>query len=158
MPELTAGSAVYVFGVTGPTFGTFAVQLDDQTIGTYNASTTTVCESLLFVATGLQGSHDVVVTNQQDDLLLAIDYVVAVSSGAASGTSGVFGPTTVFPNNGQGTGSGGSGAAGAAIGGSLGAVAGLVSNPSDCAYEAVAAVDLVEVLSVQEGRWTRWML
>ena len=142
------GSALYIFGPTGPTFGSFQVELDDAIVGTYNASTTIdIYNTLLFFITHLdaESQHSVVLTNQVDGSLFALDYCVAVqadgSAGPAqesgqptiAGTGPAVSATAVFPN---GPGGGDetnhnntNGSAGSIIGGVLGALAALVSDP-----------------------------
>ncbi len=101
-----SGSALYIFGPTGPSFGVFQVEIDNSVIGIYNASTTVnTYDSLLFFTTHLDSSiqHQAVLTNQVDGMMFALDYVIAVqgdsstASGAPNGETG----TTVVPVAGQ---------------------------------------------------------
>lgn len=144
----SVGSALYVFGCTGPSFGTFQIALDASVVGTYNASTTTDSyDTLLFFVSGLnEASHSVSITNQVDGGLLALDFFVAASSSSSSsastttasgaitastgtGTATGTAATAVFSSGSSGTSSegGGTGSAGAVAGGILGALGGLVS-------------------------------
>ena len=166
-----SGSAIFVYGPTGPQFGTFQVQIDGQTVGMFNSSTTiSTFDTLLFFASGLDGAsqHIVVMSNEEEGKLLAIDYAtvmgaavstMATGSALAVGTSaipsGPVFPTTGVPS-GQKTG-GGSGTAGAAIGISVGVIAALVSlvftstanAPDDWLTVRLAPlVDLVAILSI----------
>ncbi|GFZ43783.1 hypothetical protein JCM24511_01503 [Saitozyma sp. JCM 24511] len=141
------GSALYVFGCTGPSFGTFQITLDASVVGTYNASTTTDSyDTLLFFVSGLsEASHSVSITNQVDGGLLALDYFVAASSSSSSsvstttasgaitastgtGTATGTAATALFSSGSSGTSSegGGTGSAGAVAGGILGALGGLL--------------------------------
>ncbi|WWC67046.1 uncharacterized protein I206_100953 [Kwoniella pini CBS 10737] len=132
------GSAVYIFGMTGPGFGCYEVKVNSQVIGTYNASSSVeTYNSLLFFTTYLeaQQNQQVVITNQNDGCLFALDYITYVVSGSsgtnstgtsASGSSPVA--TAIFPsqagsNNNNSTTTGDSG--GAVIGGVIGSLAGL---------------------------------
>lgn len=149
------GSALYIFGCTGPSFGSFQITLDASIVGTYNASTTTDSyDTLLFFVSGLrEGSHSVSITNQVDGGLLALDYFVAASS--SSTTSGAVGSGIVASTStGTATGSaatavfsgssstssegGGTGSAGAVAGGILGALGGLVSTVRVHRHEQIA--------------------
>jgi hypothetical protein len=85
MLTITVGSAIYLFGPTGPSFGVFQVNLDGQVIGTYNASTTVpTSDTLLFFTSQLdpKSSHQIIVTNQVEGFALALDYFVAVTAAA----------------------------------------------------------------------------
>lgn len=87
---MSSGSALYIFGPTGPSFGTFQIGIDNSVIGTYNASTTiNTYGTLLFFMTHLDSSsqHEVVVTNQVDGMMFALDYCVAVQAGGGAGTT-----------------------------------------------------------------------
>ncbi|ORY34968.1 hypothetical protein BCR39DRAFT_461922 [Naematelia encephala] len=130
------GSALYIFGPTGPAFGLFSITLDGTSMGTFNASTTVdTYGTLLFFTTQLEESttHQIVLTNQQDGFWFALDSCVAVQSsssgsGSSSGTipSGPPAATPIWNTNGGGnSGSNGSDNAGAVIGGVLGGLVGL---------------------------------
>ncbi|KAB5593174.1 hypothetical protein CTheo_3404 [Ceratobasidium theobromae] len=71
------GSEVFLYGGTGPTYGTFQVQVDDQSV-VLNATTGVAHQSaLLYTASGLgSGSHRLQVTNLQGGKFLDIDYAV----------------------------------------------------------------------------------
>ncbi|KAK8845360.1 hypothetical protein IAR55_006073 [Kwoniella newhampshirensis] len=131
------GSALYVFGMTGPEFGSFQISIDSSTIGTYNASTTVeTYNTLLFFTTHLDPSsqHEIQIKNQNDGKLFALDYIVAVQptrdgKGESSQTASASGPKA-SADFGKGDGNGYSGkhggdSAGAVIGGILGGLAGL---------------------------------
>ncbi|CAD6575872.1 MAG: hypothetical protein TREMPRED_001507, partial [Tremellales sp. Tagirdzhanova-0007] len=84
------GSALYIFGPTGPSFGVFQVEIDDSVIGTFNASTTVnLYNTLLFFVThlGSTSQHGVVVTNQDDGKFLALDYCVSVQPETSAETA-----------------------------------------------------------------------
>ncbi|WWC85603.1 uncharacterized protein L201_000467 [Kwoniella dendrophila CBS 6074] len=128
------GSAIYLFGMTGPGFGCFQVSIDSKVVGTFNASTTMeTYDTLLYFTTYLDQSraHQVTITNQNDGMLFALDYLVYVApdnQNTLPATASVPGATAVFPsqmsNSSQSdTGTGDS--AGAVIGGILGTIAGL---------------------------------
>ena len=134
---IASGSSVFVFGPTGPQFGSFQVEVDGQSFGTFNSSTTiSTFDNLLFFASDLNtaSTHTIVMTNEDDGKLFAIDYVTVVrSAGSATGsetstnivTTGAVFPTTGSSSNSRG--GGGNGAAGAAIGISVGVIAAIVS-------------------------------
>ncbi|OWZ30399.1 hypothetical protein C361_02020 [Cryptococcus neoformans Tu259-1] len=92
------GSAIYIFGMTGPEFGCFSISIDSTTIGTYNASTTIeTYNTLLFFTTYLNASneHTIKITNENDGMLLALDYFVAVQADTSSGSENtISGGTT----------------------------------------------------------------
>ncbi|RSH90596.1 hypothetical protein EHS25_001201 [Saitozyma podzolica] len=117
------GSALYVFGCTGPSFVSFQITLDSSVVGTFNASTTTDSyDTLLFFVSGLnEASHSVSITNQVDGDSSGI--TAGTSTGTATGTAA----TAVFSGS-SGTWSegGGTGSAGAVAGGILGALGGLL--------------------------------
>lgn len=120
-----AVSAVYIFGCTGPTFGVYTVTIDGAPAGTYNASNTAeTYNTLLFFATGLAPAsrHQVVLTNQIEGGLLAIDYVVAVTSSTEGTTPPAFPSATSTANQGP---TSDHGSTGAIVGGILGALLGL---------------------------------
>jgi len=151
-----AGIAAYIFGPTGPSFGSFSLTLDGTPMGTYNASTTIdTYGTLLYFTSNLDAQiPQIVLTNLDDGKLLALDYAVAVMPDRSPGAGGavpggqvgggvtslpggattvVAGttvgttPTAVFPGQ-QGTqnNGGNNGAAGLAIGLTLGILAALV--------------------------------
>ena len=150
---ISSGSALYIFGPNGPSFGVFQVEIDNSVIGTYNASTTVdLYNTLLFFVTHLSSTsqHDVMLTNQDEGMFLALDYCVSVQAGgspvsaagadqpgtavsAPTGTGSTPSVTSGFPNspndsnNGSASSQNPNGSAGAVIGGILGALAGLVS-------------------------------
>ncbi|WRT63432.1 uncharacterized protein IL334_000337 [Kwoniella shivajii] len=127
------GSAIYIFGMTGPEFGAFNINIDSIDFGIYNASTTlTTYDTLLFFTTYLDSDqkHQMSITNQNDGLLLALDYIVYTKSdiqGTATSAPSVSTATAVFPSQGSveipSRNSGDN--AGAVIGGILGTLAGL---------------------------------
>ncbi|WVW81567.1 hypothetical protein I302_103562 [Kwoniella bestiolae CBS 10118] len=134
------GSAFYIFGMTGPGFGAYQVEVDAKVAGTYNATTTVeTYNTLLYFTTYLDSSkaHQISITNQNDGLLFALDYVVCVGQGqdgdnssrgqgSPTVTAASSGATAVFPSQGSSpyqTGTGDSG--GAVIGGVLGTLASL---------------------------------
>lgn len=85
--------------MTGPEFGCFSISIDSITIGIYNASTTfETYHTLLFFTTYLDASneHTVKITNENDGMLLALDYFVAVQPGTSnrSGNTTISGSTT----------------------------------------------------------------
>lgn len=154
--QLIPGSALYIFAPTGPAFGTFSLSLDGQDKGRYNASTTLdTYDTLLYFVSGLaDATHSVVMTNMDQGMLLALDYIVAVSGTglttpgqigpvppnaivtAVAGTTTLLNPTAtnvgaiptaVFPGQTTGTDRGNNGAAGLAIGLTLGILAAIVS-------------------------------
>ncbi|ADV24810.1 Hypothetical Protein CGB_K1110W [Cryptococcus gattii WM276] len=91
------GSAIYIFGMTGPEFGCFSISIDSTTIGIYNASTTVeTYNTLLFFTTYLDASkkHKVKITNENDGMLLALDYFVAVQAGTSSGSGNIISGST----------------------------------------------------------------
>jgi hypothetical protein len=101
---LKPGSAIYIFGPTGPAFGSFSVSLDSApALGTFNASTTVdTYGTLLFFRSGLEDAkHQITLTNLVEGGLLAIDYIVATSAtslgagGIGSGHNGGGGRTGV---------------------------------------------------------------
>jgi hypothetical protein len=117
------GSAIYVFGPTGPSFGVFQVSIDTKPIGTYNASTTVATyDTLLFFTTQLDPSakHQIIVTNQVEGSTLALDYFVIVSD--SSGGQGQ--PNGVWPGEQAVQGSDSSSVL---VGGLLGGLAAFVS-------------------------------
>ncbi|WWC57903.1 uncharacterized protein I303_100438 [Kwoniella dejecticola CBS 10117] len=138
------GSAFFVFGMTGPGFGSYEVKLNNQVAGVYNASSNIeTYNTLLFFTTYLDANqkHQVVITNLNDGCLFALDYISYVLPGLASsiaqsaqsgtqtstsattpGAAAVF-PTQSNSSNSNTAGSGDNG--GAVIGGVLGALAGL---------------------------------
>lgn len=84
------GSALYIFGPTGPTFGIYSITIDSTSMGTFNASSTiTTYHTLLFFTTHLDGSqtHQVVMRNEVDGGLVALDYVVIASPAGGVGSS-----------------------------------------------------------------------
>jgi hypothetical protein len=146
---LTIGSAVYIFGPTGPTFGTFQLTLDTQTPKSFNASSSLeTYNTLLYFATALRNSqHEIVITNLVDGSFFSLDYIVAVQpcdvslgttimeQGTATATLGIgsAGATAVFPTPSGVSGAGNSGSVdapsgtvGTVIGGIIGSLAGLV--------------------------------
>ncbi|ODN97005.1 hypothetical protein I350_07983 [Cryptococcus amylolentus CBS 6273] len=139
------GSALYIFGMTGPDFGCFSITIDSSSYGTFNASTTISTSSiLLFFTTYLDAGteHQVEVKNVNDGMVLALDYFVAVApqssgSGSVSGSGGVGTATATGSGSGSSatavfgdgqansnSGPGGDSTAGI-IGGILGGLAGL---------------------------------
>lgn len=130
--------------MTGPEFGCFSISIDSITIGIYNASTTfETYNTLLFFTTYLDASneHTVKITNENDGMLLALDYFVAVQPGTSnrSGNTTISGSTTTSlakgstatadfgdGNTNSNQGSGGDSTA-AIIGGILGGLGALVS-------------------------------
>ncbi|XAO26428.1 hypothetical protein I312_105265 [Cryptococcus bacillisporus CA1280] len=91
------GSTIYIFGMTGPEFGCFSISIDSTTIGIYNASTTIeTYNTLLFYTTYLNASkeHKVKITNENDGMLLALDYFVAVQAGTSSGSGNIISGST----------------------------------------------------------------
>ncbi len=132
-----AGSALYIFGMTGPSCGVFQITIDDEVIGTYNANTTyDTYGTLLFFTTHLSSTsqHAAQIANQ-DGSLLAFDYAVAVSASSVSGgtndsptTIGSSPFVTVTSGAATTTNSQSNGNSGAVIGGVLGTLAGLVSS------------------------------
>jgi len=143
--ELRTGHAIYIFGPTGPSFGSFSVSLDNV-VSSFNASTTlNTYNTLLFFSAGLTDTgHRATLTSL--DGLFALDYIVAVSGsggdsnlpGLGPGGSTVIGGTTtlgtisatdtpVFPGSGPSSDGGNNGAAGLAIGLTLGILAAIVS-------------------------------
>jgi hypothetical protein len=164
---------MYVFGMTGPAFGTFQVAIDDAVVGVYNASSSlNTYDTLLFFVTHLDpdSPHKVVLTNQADGLLFALDYIVAVSSGAASYPDGQIAghpppqpqPTAVAVFPGQGAAGSqvqSTNSTGKLIGGILGALAALVGVDLEdrggvAADAAGPLMVLVSVLSMEE-EWGR---
>lgn len=119
---LRIGSAIYIFGPTGPSFGVFQVSLDTKVVGAYNASTTLpTYDTLLFLTTQLDPSttHQLVITNQVEGAALALDYIVVV--GVANGEQGQ--PAGIWPSEPAVEGDNSSGAL---VGGLLGGLAALV--------------------------------
>ena len=140
---LKPGTALYIFGPTGPSFSLYSITLDSAAAGTYNPSTTTTTyHTLLFFTTNLDASktHSVIMRNEVDGAMVALDYVVIASPAAASSGSGATtvstsGPSQTsqpaFPGAAAGTGiGGGSDAAGAIVGGIIGGLLALVSRAS----------------------------
>nr|XP_031863697.1 uncharacterized protein CI109_000949 [Kwoniella shandongensis]KAA5530769.1 hypothetical protein CI109_000949 [Kwoniella shandongensis] len=122
------GSALYVFGMTGPEFGTFTIEIDSKMISTYNASTTVeTYNTLLFFTTYLDGAsqHTCKITNQIDGMLLALDYFVSVQE-AGTQTASASGPqATADFGNGSGNPQSGGDNAGAVASGIIGALVGV---------------------------------
>jgi hypothetical protein len=144
------GSALYVFGPTGPAFGSFSVEIDGNSLGSFNASTTLdTYDNLLFFVSRLTTatSHTAKFTCQNEGLIFALDRFVAVQ-GANGGLNTVVAGSTVTTINGVTTTIGGTnptavfpvqtpineapgghnGSAAAAIGGTLGTLAAVVSD------------------------------
>lgn len=71
-----SGSEVFLYGGAGPSYGTFQVQIDDQSGVTFNVTKDESHQGLLlFTASGLgAGSHKLTVTNLQGGRFLDIDY------------------------------------------------------------------------------------
>jgi hypothetical protein len=127
MLTITVGSAIYLFGPTGPSFGVFQVNLDGQIIGTYNASTTVpTSDTLLFFTSQLdpKSSHQIIVTNQVEGLALALDYFVAVTPKTAVASPNGVG---VWPGE-QATKGSGDNSSSVLVGGLLGGLLALVSS------------------------------
>lgn len=135
-----------MFGPTGQGFQRFQVTIDSASLGTFDGkSSVDTYDTLLFFVSGLaEGTHQVVLTNQDEGGLFALDYYVAVSSassatgipppngggdGGGAGPTAPIGPapTAVFGN--PATSDRGAGATAGVIGGVLGALFGLVSCP-----------------------------
>ncbi|KGB77175.2 hypothetical protein CNBG_3013 [Cryptococcus deuterogattii R265] len=84
--------------MTGPEFGCFSISIDSTTIGIYNASTTVeTYNTLLFFTTYLDASteHIIKITNENDGMLLALDYFVAVQAGTGSGSENIISESTM---------------------------------------------------------------
>lgn len=135
-----------MFGPTGQGFQRFQATIDSVSFGTFDGqSSMDTYDTLLFFVSGLsEGTHQVVLTNQDEGGLFALDYFVAVSSassatnvppntggtvagggGAGPSTPAGPGPTAVFGN--PDTSDRGSGATAGVIGGVLGGLFSLVS-------------------------------
>lgn len=86
--------------MTGPEFGCFSISIDSITIGIYNASTTfETYNTLLFFTTYLDASneHTVKITNENDGMLLALDYFVAVQPGTSNRSGNTISGGTTSP-------------------------------------------------------------
>ncbi|WVQ93858.1 hypothetical protein IAU59_000936 [Kwoniella sp. CBS 9459] len=125
------GSAIYVVGMTGPEFGGYQIELNDQDMGSYNACTAyETYNNLLFFATYLDSSKPqaLTITNQVDGSWLALDYVVCVqpdSQGSKTSSGDTPGATAVFPDENKTIANGTGDSGGAIIGGILGGLAAL---------------------------------
>ncbi|KAI9636015.1 uncharacterized protein MKK02DRAFT_24973, partial [Dioszegia hungarica] len=133
------GQLLYIFGCTGPSFGTFQLSIDGSACGIYNAtSAVNTYGTLLFVGQAGDGEHKVEVKNMEDGRLLALDYFVATSSGSEPAPAPSLypvpnpspvspAPPAVFPG-GQGQTSTGTegGTSSSVIGGILGALFGVL--------------------------------
>lgn len=126
-----AGSSIYVYGPTGPSFNSFQITLDSQPYssksnGLFNASSTvSTLSTLLFYAAQLDPSnqHQITLTNQIDGATLAVDYFVV-------GSPETLPSQTPFWPGGQGQAVRGSDTSGAVVGGILGGLLAAVSPPS----------------------------
>ncbi|KAL7422497.1 hypothetical protein Q5752_003145 [Cryptotrichosporon argae] len=132
------GSALYLFGMSGPSMGAYAVSVDSAS-ASLNASTPGAADTsgaLLYFITGLdEGTHAVSLTALGG--LLAFDYAVAVSSGGAGGTATTTAgeaatatttageAATATATGVDGTVAAGSSGTGAIVGGVLGTLGGL---------------------------------
>lgn len=164
--------------MTGPEFGCFSISIDSTTIGIYNASTTVeTYNTLLFFTTYLDASteHIIKITNENDGMLLALDYFVAVQAGTGSGNENIIsestmtGPTkgntaTAVFGDGSTDGNQGSGddSNAAIIGGILGTLGALVSPHFPDAFYypkltsiVVCRMVLLGLLAMEKGRGSR---
>lgn len=164
--------------MTGPEFGCFSISIDSTTIGIYNASTAVeTYNTLLFFTTYLDASkeHKVKIINENDGMLLALDYFVAVQAGTSSGSGNIIsGSTTTGSTKGSAAtavfgdgstnGNQGSGddSTAAIIGGILGTLGALVSpHHPDTFYCSkltsivVCRMVLLGLLAMEKGRRSR---
>lgn len=157
--------------MTGPEFGCFSISIDSTTIGIYNASTTIeTYNTLLFFTTYLNASkeHKVKITNENDGMLLALDYFVAVQAGTSSGSGNIISGSTTTGStkgstataifgDGRTNGNQGSGddSTAAIIGGILGSLGALVSPHLPDTFYCSKLTSIVVCRMVLLGYWRR---
>lgn len=142
------GQLLYIYGCTGPSFGSFEIRMDGVSRGTYNATAgaNTFGTLLWFGQLEGDGAHRAQVTNMVDGKKLALDYFVATTASPGGGSDWSEGggpptspnpsptvavgpaPTASFPTGGAQADGTGDSSNSEVIGGILGTLAGLVSS------------------------------
>ena len=146
--DADAGIALYVYGICGPEMGAFTITVDSKPpIALSAAATTQHYNQLLFAQSQLddQQTHTVIITNQENGKILALDYFVLTSDGSRPPQS--IPQPTAPPLPGEP----GPDSTGAIIGGIIGGLVALVS-PRIASLTAASSHHLVQVPPLS-SRW-----